>query len=57
MLACRWDAQSHQVGSGDVGWVLPAPLQELHGLAVSDGARRALLVWLQTLIQQPLGFL
>ena len=35
----------------------PAALQEVHGLAVADGARGALPIRLQALSEQPVGLL
>ena len=48
---------SHQVVRCDLRGVVPAALQKVHGLAVADGARCALLIRPQALPKQPVGLL
>ena len=47
----------HQIVRCDVRGVVPAALQEVHGLPVADGAHCALLIRLQALPEQPVGLL
>ena len=52
-----WGWPPHQSAYGDVRGVPPTAMQELHGLAVADGARSAALIRQQALTQQPIRLL
>ena len=51
------DTDAHQIGSCDSGGVGFAGVEEVHGLAVTDGPGSASLIRQQPLIQQPLSLL